>query len=523
MASERKYTDMTIEVMEHLSPSETTRTFGANKAVLYRTPYFAAMIDSEETNADWDGVYRIRMMNPRAFAFLLECIYTGAMEPEGSGAIAPDMLASIAVAADMLQLPSLVAACADFVCPRNALVVLKAAARVGTPEMGMLVERCARAIVLGTATAACDPDLDLDPLAFVADGVLPLHAVYAIATQAVLAIGRFSPEETRMIGRVWAAVQARFDGISLCDLQSSLQMDSLRDSDAQPAMLLGPYSKTFAFDLDRASAEHHIQFEATMGEQSVIAIVHDTKNCANDEFACVDIEVRLVPPTIAVDQSTLSSSPRLIAIRTESSNANTGVSVPCGFTDESIPVYDPQVEEELDDPSRPSSQLRFTVELEPLFDLVTAVAVCTLQHDTAEIVARFEISVLCWVLRSPKTVYDPIRVLGASASRATRDRAAIVAALIHRLSDVPVSRLLDLLNQAPCLSRIGDFTKLILEPNRGNHERRHTTRDPRCACAADLCCTRDGAEAGDASDSDTDRDSDRRGSGLTLPPRDRGR
>jgi hypothetical protein len=452
MASEQKYTDMTIEVMEHLTPSDTTRTFGANKAVLYQTPYFAAMIDAEKTNTECDGVYRIKMMDPRVFAFLLEYIYTGAIEPEGS-AIAPDMLASIAVAADMLRLPLLVAACADFVCPRNALFVLKAAARVGTPEMGMLIERCASAIVLGTSNASAE--WDLDPLAFVA---LPLHAVYAIVTQAVLAIHRFSPEETSMIGRAWAALQARFDGASLCDLQYSLQDDELRcDADENPAMLLGPYSKTFTFDRDRASAEHHVQFEATMGGQHVTAIVHNTKNCA-DAFACVDIEVRLIPPTVAVDQSNLSSSPRLIVVRTEVSCAKTGVST-CGFTDDSIGIF--ELQEELDDPSK----LRFTVELDPLFDFLTAVAVCTLQHDTEEIVKGFELNVLCWVLRSPKTVYDPIRVLRAVASRDVRDsgsdRAAIVAVLIPRLSDVPVSRLLDLLHQAPSLSRIGDFTKLL--------------------------------------------------------------
>jgi hypothetical protein len=40
-----------------------------------------------------------------------------------------------------------------------------------------------------------------------------------------------------------------------------------------------------------------------------------------------------------------------------------------------------------------------------------------LQHDTGAIVKRFEINALRWVLRSPKTVYDPIRVLRALESR----------------------------------------------------------------------------------------------------------
>ena len=39
-----------------------------------------------------------------------------------------------------------------------------------------------------------------------------------------------------------------------------------------------------------------------------------------------------------------------------------------------------------------------------------------LQHDTGEIVKRFQINALRWVLRSPKTVYDPIRVLRALES-----------------------------------------------------------------------------------------------------------
>ena len=43
-------------------------------------------------------------------------------------------------------------------------------------------------------------------------------------------------------------------------------------------------------------------------------------------------------------------------------------------------------------------------------------AVCMLQHDTGEIVKRFQINALRWVLRSPKTVYDPIRVLRALES-----------------------------------------------------------------------------------------------------------
>ena len=100
MARARKYTDMTIEVQ---SSDDTARTFGAHRAVLCQTPYFAAMIDAEKTNTEWDGVYRIKMMDPRVFAFLLEYIYTGA----------------------------------DFVCPFVCpMHVLKAAARVGILESG---------------------------------------------------------------------------------------------------------------------------------------------------------------------------------------------------------------------------------------------------------------------------------------------------------------------------------------------------------------------------------------------------
>jgi hypothetical protein len=57
----------------------------------------------------------------------------------------------------------------------------------------------------------------------------------------------------------------------------------------------------------------------------------------------------------------------------------------------------------------------FTVELGPLFDFATAGGV----HAPArhrEIVKRFEINALRWVLCSPKTVYDPIRVLRALES-----------------------------------------------------------------------------------------------------------
>ena len=198
----------------------------------------------------------------------------------------------------------------------------------------------------------------------------------------------------------------------------------------------------------------------------------------------MDIEVRLVPPPkVAVD-----SCPRLIVLRTGTdSTGNTGVSVPHGhrgphcFADNGIPVDDMEVEEpegpedseeseESEDTSSDGERhCMFTVELDPLFDFATAVAVLTLQHDTEEIVKRFEISALCWVLRSPKTVYDPIRVLRALESREVlifhpepeSDRAAIVAALAPRLAAVPVDLLLDLLRQEPHLSRIDEFTKLV--------------------------------------------------------------
>ena len=57
----------------------------------------------------------------------------------------------------------------------------------------------------------------------------------------------------------------------------------------------------------------------------------------------------------------------------------------------------------------------FTVELGPLFDFATAGGVhAPARH--GEIVKPFEINALRWVLRSPKTVYDPIRVLRALES-----------------------------------------------------------------------------------------------------------
>jgi hypothetical protein len=109
--------------------------------------------------------------------------------------------------------------------------------------------------------------------------------VYAVVTQAVRrlsaysAYSAYSPDSQRVIGRVWEAIRARFGGISLCDLQDSLQTCSLRreHADAHQAMLLGPFSKTFTFDRNRASAEHHITFEATMAGQRVSVIVHNTK------------------------------------------------------------------------------------------------------------------------------------------------------------------------------------------------------------------------------------------------------
>jgi hypothetical protein len=177
------------------------------------------------------------------------------------------------------------------------------------------------------------------------------------------------------------------------------------------------------------------------------------------------------------------------------------------FADREIPVDDMEVEEpeesdesDESDESEGERHCMFTVELDPLFDFATAVAVFTLQHDTEEIVKRFEISALCWVLRSPKTVYDPIRVLRALESREVlvfhpkpeSDRAAIVAALAPRLAAVPADLLLDLLRQEPHLSRIDEFTKLVLEPHGCNRERRHSAPDPLWAYAADLCCARGG-------------------------------
>jgi hypothetical protein len=67
-----------------------------------------------------------------------------------------------------------------------------------------------------------------------------------------------------------------------------------------------------------------------------------------------------------------------------------------------------------------------------------------------------------------------------------RNKALIVAALAPRLAAVPADLLLDLLRQEPHLSRIDEFTKLVLEPRGCNRERRHYAPDPLWAYAADL-------------------------------------
>ena len=110
--------------------------------------------------------------------------------------------------------------------------------------------------------------------------------------------------------------------------------------------------------------------------------------------------------------------------------------------------------------------MRITVELDPIFSLITAAA--ALELDT-ELVQGLHPAVLhcilyC-ILRSDSTPYDqdPLRALRALAPPTGPDRAdAIVRALTDKLARVSVDELLDVLNDVPSLGRIDSFSRLLV-------------------------------------------------------------
>jgi hypothetical protein len=116
-----------------------------------------------------------------------------------------------------------------------------------------------------------------------------------------------------------------------------------------------------------------------------------------------------------------------------------------------------------------------TVEMNPIFSLITVAAALSLDECTAELVQGLQVDVLLCLLRSVYTSCDAVRALRAVAARDGReDRDAIVRALADKLAPVSVDALLDVLKDAPSLGGVDAFSRLVVS---------HIVAAPRCGSA----------------------------------------
>lgn len=443
LASDQKHTDATIDVTGQ--DKRATKRFHAHTCVLItRSEHFATRIGFGSTGGT-GGVLRIEMMDPTVFELVLRFIYTGALVPlrqsaptvgpDGEerflAAPCPDVLAGVVLAADMYVVPGLVRECMDFVDPSNALVVMRAAARVDTEETNVLVESCASVLVLHDAERWNDPHVLQE---------LPPRAVYAVAAQMVSSVHRVRRDTLKGVVRgVWEAVRAWYGGGSLVEIQASLV------EEGTPAgMLIEPY--TGAVDLDWKGtgavtkttttvfgAKYDVELKTAAGSgRRVIVRARDVK------YSTVDFTALSMSYLVA-------SSPKLVTVRTGSgasahavlggAHGHIGIAVDDGDT--------------------------ATVEVNPIFSLITAAAALGLDESTDELVGGLHVDVLRCVLRSGYAACDAVRALRAVAGRA-ENREEVVRALTDKLAPVPVDALLDVLREVPTLGRLDSFTRLLV-------------------------------------------------------------
>lgn len=445
LATDRKYTDTTIEVTG--PDGRTKRTFHAHACVLIaNSAHFKTRLVFDENatllydnagaaGADVSGVLRIEMMEPAVFDLVLRFIYTGSLAPPFPSipSIDPDVLASLVLAADMYVVTGLVRECADFIDPTNALVVMKSAARVHTEETDILVETCA-SVLVHRAEYLEDPRV----LVGTEDRV-----VYAIAAQMISSVHCMPRDSLNStIRRVWEAVRVWYGDASLLEIQASLI------EEGTPAgMLISPYKG--AVELDSVASttstrvfgyKYDVKLKTDSGRRVVEVRAHYAEYSTSDSNAASSMAYLV------------ASSPKLVTVSTDpGSRAHAVLSCDRGcivLVVEDGPTLGP---------------VTVTVEVNPIFSLITAAAALGLAECTAELVQGLHPDVLYCILRSKYTSCDPLSALRALAPPMDPDRAdAIVCALTDKLARVSMDALLDVLNDVPSLGRIDSFSRLLV-------------------------------------------------------------
>jgi hypothetical protein len=441
LATDQKHTDTTIEVTG--PDGRTKRTFHAHACVLIaNSVHFKTRLVFDENvpllydnaGADVSGVLRIEMMEPAVFDLVLRFIYTGSLTPPFPSIpfIGPDVLASLVLAADMYVVAGLVRECADFIDPTNALVVMKTAERVDTEETDMLVETCASVLVHSAEYLE-------DPRALVGTADRVVYAIAAQLMSSVHCIHRDSLKST--IRSVWDAVRAWHGGASLLEIQASLI-----ENGTPVGMLIAPYrGKSFVLDADATSTtvfgyKYDVKLKGDSGRRVIEVRAHDAKYSTSDSNAASSMAYLV------------ASSPKLVTVSTDrGSRAHAVLSCDRGCIVLAV------------DDGPTLGTVTVTVEVNPIFSLITAAAALGLTECTTEFVQGLHPDVLHCILRSKYTSCDPLSALRALAARDDRaDRDEIVRALTDKLADVPVGQLLDVLDDVPSLGLIDSFSRLLV-------------------------------------------------------------
>lgn len=455
-AMEGKGTDTTVEVTD----GTATRVFHANSGILVTgSSYFKGRLAFEGAKC----ALRLEGVDPDAVERVLMFLYTGVLDPfaaagrdEPTGPTGPTRPTrkvdpgAVAMAADMLRIGGLVAECADFVDPKNALSVMTRVAGVTTDEMDKLLEVCAL-VVVRNAVAALDEW----------DEQLPLRAVYALAAQAAMVAGEVPVRESLrpMVDRVWEAVRARYDGVSLCDLQSALvEQEQARAKGPEipascRASLIVDTTKLEPGDTVISSTRVfgcRFDVSVTYREQGTLTIEVSSHLVYPDQVAEVIGCVTYAPQLVTVGTVGRTSS----MIIDPGSIVDPYASPSIGLTSAGLTSLGLVHEA----PRSSDGQLHIEIGVDPLFALIGVVGAAKLGTDTEAVVKGLNSNVLVWMLDSARVACDPVTALRAAASRdSERDRRFIVGALTDRLADVPVAELLDVLAKAPVLGRLEEF------------------------------------------------------------------
>ena len=450
-AMEGKGTDTTVEVTDGIA----TRVFHANSGILVTgSSYFKGRLAFEGAKCS----LRLEGVDPDAFERVLMFLYTGVLDPfaaagrdEPTGPTRPTGPprkvdpGAVAMAADMLRIGGLVAECADFVDPKNALSVMTRVAGVTTDEMDKLLEVCAL-VVVRNAVAALDEW----------DEQLPLRAVYALAAQAAMVAGEVPVRESLrpMVGRVWEAVRARYGGVSPCDLQSAL----VEQEQARAKGPEIPASCRASLIVDTTKLEPG---DTVISSMRVFGCRFDVSvTYREQDMLTIEVSSHLVyPDQVAERIGCVTYAPQLVTVgtvgRTSSMIIDPG-SIVDPYASPSAGLASAGLVHEA--PRSSDGQLHIEIGVDPLFALIGVVGAGKLGTDTEAVVKGLNSNVLVWMLDSARVACDPVTALRAAASRdSERDRRFIVGALTDRLADVPVAELLDVLTKAPVLGRLEEF------------------------------------------------------------------